>query len=127
MPPQHAGQAPVIKQARALEELLAQGEFAELWRIQLQSATVQESLVLAGAHWEPASSISVDQRYQDGQWRVTIRRKLSGAVSRLGFGENDKYTFGVALNGATRPGGSHWVSLPMTFSVDGDETDFRVE
>ena len=86
------------------QEMLAQGEFAELWRIQLQSSTVEESLVLADTRWEPATSISVEKHYRDGQWDVTISRKLNEAVSRLGFTEEDKYTFGVALNGANNRG-----------------------
>ncbi len=52
-------------------------------------------------------------------------RRMSGTCT--GFSEEDRYTFGVALNGATTQGGSHWVSLPMTFSFDGDETDFKAE
>ncbi|MCB1710871.1 MAG: hypothetical protein KDI10_19365 [Halioglobus sp.] len=43
------------------------------------------------------------------------------------FAPGGKYTFGVALHGAGNPGGKHWVSLPMTLSFDGDETDFKVE
>jgi predicted CXXCH cytochrome family protein len=109
---------------QALEKMMARGEFAELWRIQLQSSAVERSQVLAETRWEQANSISVDKSYRDGQWNVTIRRKFNDAENEPGFTEEDKYTFGVALNGATTQGGNHWVSLPMTFSFDGDETDF---
>ena len=122
--PQHPGETALIKDTQALEKMTARGEFAKLWRIQLQSSTVEQSQVLAETRWEQANSISVDKSYRDGQWNVTIRRKLNDAESKPGFTEEDKYTFGVALNGATTQGGSHWVSLPMTFSFDGDETDF---
>jgi predicted CXXCH cytochrome family protein len=122
--PQYPGEAALIKDTQALEKMMARGEFVELWRIQLQSSTVERSLVLAETRWEQANSISVDKRYRDGQWNVAIRRKLNDAESEPGFTQEDKYTFGVALNGATTRGGSHWVSLPMTFSFDGDETDF---
>ena len=127
VPPTHPGEPALIKDTQALEKMVAQGEFAELWRIQLQSSTVEQSLVLAETRWEPAKSISVDKSYRNGQWSVTIRGKLNDAEGRPGFTEGDKYTFGIALNGATTGGGSHWVSLPMTFSLDGDETDFKAE
>jgi hypothetical protein len=38
-----------------------------------------------------------------------------------------RYTFGMALHGADRSGAEHWVSLPMTFSLDGDDTDFLAD
>jgi nitrate/TMAO reductase-like tetraheme cytochrome c subunit len=123
--PQLPGETAVIKDTQALEEMIAQGEFADLWRIQLQSSTVEQSMVLAETRWEQATSISVEKHYRDGQWNVTIRCKLNDAGSRTVFTEQGKYTFGVALNGATTRGSSHWVSLPMTFNVDGDETDFK--
>ena len=125
--PQRTGQPALIKDTSALEEMMARGEFAELWRIQLQSNTAEQSLVLAEARWEPANDISIDKSYRDGRWNLVIRRKLQNTENRLGFTKKDKYTFGIALNGASTPGGSHWVSLPMTFSFEGDETDFKVE
>jgi hypothetical protein len=43
------------------------------------------------------------------------------------FTPDGKYTFGIALHGAVNPAGRHWVSLPLTMSFAGDETDFKVE
>jgi predicted CXXCH cytochrome family protein len=123
---QDRGQLASLEDSSTLGEMMAGGEFAEVWRIRLQSPSAEQRLVVTGSRWEPADDISIDKHYSNGRWHLVIRRKLQNAENWMGFSKGDKYTFGIALAGASAPGSSHWVSLPMSFSFDGDETDFKV-
>ena len=121
------GQPAIIKDQAALDQLLAAGEFAEMWRVQLQSGVVQRSLILANSDLQPTNLISINKSYRDGHWQVALRRKMDNTMAGVSFSVGNKYTFGIALNGATNLAGKHWVSLPMTLSFGGDDTDFSAE
>ena len=124
---QRIGQPSLVKDKAALARLLSDGDFVEMWRVQLASGTVETATLLADVNWQPAKLIEINKSYIDGQWTVELRRPLGNTTGRKGFTAEGKYTFGVALHGAGNPGNKHWVSLPLTFSFKGDETDFKVE
>ena len=58
---------------------------------------------------------------------MRLRRSLTGMPGTITFDREGKYTLGIALNGQENSGGRHWVSLPLTLSLPGNETDFRAE
>jgi predicted CXXCH cytochrome family protein len=124
---QQVGQPSIIKAEAALAELMAAGEFVELWRIQLASGRVEVASVLADVAWQSKNLIQINKSYSDGAWNVAIRVPLNNTQSLHPFNREGKHTFGIALHGANNPGGRHWVSLPMTLDFAGDETDFKVE
>ena len=124
---QRIGQAAIIRNTAELDQLLLQGEFAEMWRIQLHSTAVERSVVLADAKWQPADLIQINKSYSGGRWSMELKRKMQDTGAGVNFDSETKYTFGVALNGAENPAGLHWISLPMTLSFGGDDTDFTAE
>lgn len=121
------GQPAIIKGDAELDQLLMQGEFAEMWRVQLHSDKVETSTVLAEAPWQLTNLIQINKTYRDGRWVVELQRKMEDTAAGVNFDAGEKYTFGIALNGAKNSAGSHWVSLPMTLSFGRDDTDFTAE
>ena len=77
--------------------------------------------------WQPEKLIQINKSYQNGQWRLALRRNMHNTKIGLSFIPVSKYTFDIALNGASNPGHDHWVSLPLALSFGGDETDFTAE
>ncbi|MBP6701602.1 MAG: NapC/NirT family cytochrome c [Halioglobus sp.] len=124
---QRVGQPSMTKSAAELEALQAEGNFVEMWRVRLASGQVEVAALLADVSWQPSNLIQINKNYMDGWWTVALVTPLNNTASLKPFAPDGKYTFGVALHGAANPGGKHWVSLPMTLSFTGDETDFKVE
>ena len=116
-----------IKDAAALQQLREAGIFAEMWRIPLHSATLERTLLLADAGPLPEKLISINKQYKKGLWSVVLRYRLDNTSGGVDFTNQAEYTFGIALNGAANPGHGHWVSLPLTLSFGGEETDFTAE
>jgi DmsE family decaheme c-type cytochrome len=122
------GKPAIVRDAAALRELMAQDKFAVLWRVELASGKADAATVLEDVHWQSAAPIRASTSYRNGQWTVKIRRAMKSQPAQLmQFDPDGKYTFGIALHGADNPGGKHWVSLPLTFSYSGDDTDFKVD
>jgi hypothetical protein len=71
--------------------------------------------------------IQINKSHTKGHWTVALTAPLNNTNSLKPFTPDGKYTFGIALHGAVNPAGRHWVSLPLTMSFAGDETDFKVE
>jgi predicted CXXCH cytochrome family protein len=124
---QQIGRPPIIKNSAELEQLMSQQAFVEIWRIPLHSPTVERALVLADTKWQATDLIQINKSYSDGRWRLELRRKMQDTGMMLGFDTNKRYTFGLALNGADNHGGNHWVSLPITLSFGGNNSDFTAE
>lgn len=124
---QRMGQPSITKDQRELDQLMAEGEFVELWQIQLESTTLERALLLDDLHLQPASVIQASRTYKDGQWTLVLRSNMHNTAAGISFRPNNKYTFGIALNSPGNAGGRHWVSLPMTFSVHGDDTNFKAQ
>lgn len=124
---QELGQPAVRKSDEDLAALLSQGQFAELWRIQLDADEVETAIVLADTKTRLTKLIEVNKSYANGHWRVALRRKMDNTKAGLSFFPKNKYTFGIALNGAQNAAGGHWVSLPRTLSFAGDDTDYIAE
>ncbi len=121
------GQPAIVKGEAELEALMSEGVFAELWRVPLQGEGAQRALVLADARLAPTDLIYINKTFRDGRWRVALRREMNHTESGVSFNAPDNYTFGIAIHGAGNPGGSHWVSLPLTLSFGGIDTDFTAE
>jgi predicted CXXCH cytochrome family protein len=124
---QRIGSPAIPKESTALKQLMTEGAFVELWRVELASGTVTRAHVLDDVHWQTDSMIWINKTYTDGQWKVTLRRKMGDTKQGMGFTREGKYTLGIALNGDNNPKGKHWVSLPLTLSLSDDDTDFTVE
>jgi len=123
---QQIGLPAISKSEDALSMMVQEGQYAELWRITLGAdAVASEARVLAGIDWLDNNQLSADARFDQGRWQVTLRRPLNGLPGTLSFSEEGKYSLGIALNGQDNPGGRHWVSLPLSLSLPGNDTDFR--
>ncbi len=122
------GQPALLKSDEELAQLVQEGNFAELWRIRLGAEpSFEVGTVLAGIDWQENSPLSGSASFNDGRWTVSLRRPMAGAPGTVSFEPEGKYTVGLSLSGQSNPGGRHWVSLPHSFSLAGDETDFKVD
>lgn len=121
------GRPAIVRDATELEQLVAQGSVAEIWRLNLATGALHSAGLLAGTAWEASDLMQVNKTYHEGHWRVVLRRRLDHSGSGLRFTTERKYTFGIALNGAENGGGKHWVSLPLTLSFGGEGTDFTAK
>lgn len=121
------GMTAPAKNASELGQLMSAGGFVTLWKLELGTGKLEVATLLEGLDWLPSNLIQIKESYMDGSWAVELRAPLNNTSINKPFSRDGKYTFGVALSGAGNPGGEHWVSLPMTFSFAGDETDFKVE
>ena len=124
---QMIGRPPIIKDRAELDALLADNNFVEMWRVQLAGGKLETSALLDKVNFKPAQGMTVDTNYSNDRWRVTIVRPLGPVAELKNFNSDTRYTLGIALHGANNPGGQHWVSLPMTLSFRGFDTDFTAE
>lgn len=124
---QSVGRPAIIKPEEELASLVEQGEFAELWRLKLDSGEFRRSQILTKTNWLATKLISINKSYGDGQWTVELRHKMVDTENGISFVPGRKYTFGIALSGKDNPGARHWTSLPLTLSFGGDATDFTAE
>ncbi len=124
---QRIGQSPVVKSAADLETLLAEGNSVAMWRVRLATGKIEVAALLADVSWQSTDLIQINKNYVDGYWTVALTAPLNNTALLKPFTVDGRYTLGIALHGAANPGGKHWVSLPMSLSFSGDETDFKVE
>lgn len=121
------GQPAIVRSSEELARLEAEGQFAEIWRLDLQSGELDTAVLLADTPWAPSKLIEIKASADTSTRTVVFTRMLGNTQTGLDFTPGEKYTLGVALGGADNPGAKHWVSLPMTLSLGGDDTDFTAE
>jgi predicted CXXCH cytochrome family protein len=120
------GRPPMMQDTDTLSRMRATGEFAELWRAVLNGGNVDSVATYAVLdRRNPANDgVTATGSYANGRWRVVFRRPLADPAKPI---VADKvYTFGVAIHGDGKSGAQHWVSLPLTFGLDGLGADFSV-
>jgi predicted CXXCH cytochrome family protein len=124
---QGIGQPAQRRPGAELTALVEQGNVVEFWQINLNGgqASATAAALLAEPIRDHSSRLSASASHEQGIWTVSVRRPLAAGLKP--FRADAKYTLGIALNGAANPGGRHWVSMPMTLSLGGDDTDFRVD
>lgn len=127
---QSIGRPAVFKSATELNDLRERGNFVEIWKADLngtKDATIAGGTVLEQLSWSANSPLKGSAKFDRGQWTATFRRPLQGGPGHSkSFLPDTEYTFGVALRGADSKPGQHWVSMPLTFSLNSLETDFIV-
>lgn len=118
------GKPRVLKSDRELQAEITAGNFAELWAIDLQGGGLTVSTLLSDISPLDETGITADVAFRVGTWSATIRRPTSPPAPLQPVAAGRRFTFGVALHGMGRTGREHWVSLPMTLSLDSEDTDF---
>jgi predicted CXXCH cytochrome family protein len=121
------GQAALLRSPAELEALRAAGEYAEMWRLNLASGKTETALVLDTSLWRPTTLIEINSWSEEGSRKVVFTRPLDNTETGLSFVPGQRYTVGVSLSGTENRGEKHWVSLPMTLSFGGNDTDFTAE
>ena len=120
------GRPALLHDEQTLSTMRTEGRAVELWRarvadaqlVDLESFTVLEARVEDSASKVAASA----GRGEANRWYVTFSRPLTDPVLPIIAGQS--YTFGIAVHDPGMTGAQHWVSLPLTFSLDGTHTDF---
>jgi predicted CXXCH cytochrome family protein len=120
--------------ADVLASMRADGAYVELWRATLDGgnagqddaagATVETFAVLDARAPDPTSRVSAVATTANGRTVVTFARAIDDPIKPLVPGRT--YTLGVAVHAPGQSGPDHWVSLPLTLSLDRDDTDLVV-
>jgi predicted CXXCH cytochrome family protein len=118
------GQPAITRSDEELEAEISAGNFAELWSVDLRQGSITVSTLLAGISPLEAPGLVAEVSFSDGRWTAILRRPMSPDAPLLALAPGRAYTFGIALHGKGRTGSAHWVTLPMTLSMDNDDTDF---
>lgn len=124
---QRIGMPAQFKPQAELDKLIAAGGYVEMWQLTLAqngSAGARSATVLDSVHWADRTRLDSVASYKNGRWTVSFTRPLDGASGEKAFIAGKLYTFGVALQGAGQETAAHWVSLPMTFSLNSKDSDF---
>jgi len=119
------GRPPLEQDAETLSGMVSAGEYVELWVANLDEGglgSLDVYRILDGLTPLADTGITARARFADGRWRVTFRRPLDREPKPIVAGQ--VYTLGVAVHGDGKSGADHWVSLPVTVSLDGFDTDF---
>ena len=86
----------VFKPETSREEAMAEGDFAEIWQIDLSQGSGRVGTVLEEIRWLDDGTIRANARYEDGQWRAEFRRPLRPAAPLLPMATNRRYTSSMA-------------------------------
>jgi DmsE family decaheme c-type cytochrome len=119
------GRPAINHDAATLERMKADGQYVELWKAELASGGLSALKVYRILEKREAVAdlpVSASANYTGGRWTVTFRRAVTDSVKPLVAGQ--VYTLGVAVHGDGKSGPEHWISLPLTVSLDGFDTDF---
>lgn len=120
------GRPPIDQPPETLTRMHNAGVYVELWQVSLQGAdSGRLSVFEILEHQQPvadSAAVSASAIQTDAGWQVTFSRALQDPVKPLIPGK--VYTFGIAIHGDDAQGAEHWVSLPLTVSLDGLDTDF---
>jgi len=119
------GRPPLVKDEETLARMVSAGEYVELWVANLDQGglgSLEVYRILDSMQPLADAPVSATASYADGRWRVTFRRAMDDARKPI-VADRD-YTLGVAIHGDGKSGAEHWVSLPVTVSLDGFDTDF---
>lgn len=122
------GRPALVKDQATLNEMLNSGHAIEMWRANLNSGglgNVETASILAQRKANPSALVNASANYNDGVWNVVFRKPLTDSGKAITSGKT--YTFGYAIHGNDESGAKHWVSLPMTFSLDSIDSDFIVK
>jgi predicted CXXCH cytochrome family protein len=124
---QQVGRPAIVADRDTLDALAAAGKLAEIWRLDLAGGKFRIAPLLDGTPWQERDLIHVNKRYDQGRWTVAMTRQLHDTGTGFLVLPGRRYTFGIALHGIGQSGAKHWVSLPLTLSFGGDDTDFTAE
>ena len=121
------GQPAIVHSKDELAQLYEDKQFAEIWRLSLESAKLETAVLLEATPWESSKLIEIKSSSEGTTRKVVFRRQLDNTDAGLIFLPGQRYTLGIALSGEKNREGKHWVSLPMTLSFGGNDTDFTAE
>ena len=114
-----------FKGSAALASMLKEGHYVEMWRALLKGGAldkVETSYILDKRKLDDKARVKAVAAYDKGRWTVTFAKPLTGSGKEITAGKT--YTLGYAIHGKGIDAAGHWVSLPMTFSLDDIHTDF---
>jgi len=124
---QRIGKPAQVQPRGELDKRITAGEYVEMWQLTLAqngSAVARSAIVLDSISWSAQSGLHGKANFRDGRWTVSFTRPLAAGSGEKTFVAGKQYTFGVALQGAHQEAAAHWVSLPMTFSLSSNDSDF---
>jgi cytochrome c-type protein NapC len=114
-----------------LEELFANGNLLEYWQIKLNPnspLSIDEGYILDKRHVDNTHHVDARYDYQNGRWRLELRRALNtNSSAHKTLQDGKKYTIGFALHDDYVKGRYHYVSLGRTFTTDGAAANLRVQ
>lgn len=119
------GRPAIVYDEATLARMRADGDAVELWQAKVVNGVLkalETFTVLEARDPDAEAPVTANARAAGDRTSVTFSRPLADGVKPIVSGEI--YTIGVALHDPGMSGVAHWVSLPLTFSLDRDDTDF---
>ncbi len=108
-----------------LEAMRAKGEFVDLWRAELSNGQINEVKrfsILETRTQTDSGNLKASGEYENGQWTITFTRPMADNIKPID--EHSILTFGVAVHQKGQSAAQHSVSLPLTISIDGKDSNF---
>ena len=119
------GTPSILHDKTTLSEMRKKGQFVELWRATLDQGkfdSVSRYSILDERKEAAVGDLSARGSFNNGTWTVTFSKPINDRSKPI---LSDKsVTFGIAIHGDGESAAKHRVSLPMTVSFDGTDTDF---
>jgi len=119
------GTPAILHDKTYLDSMRARGDFVDLWRAKLsvgRIAEVKRYSILETRSQSGKGALKANGEYKNGQWTITFTRPITDTVKLIN--KDAVLTFGIAIHHKGQSGAEHSVSLPMTISVNGEDTDF---
>ncbi len=121
-----SGGGDALKPASDLASLRAAGYFFEYWQAELnpgQPAKAEDGIIFDKRTQSP-DAVSANATFANGNWSVTLSRKLAGTAGQISFAPGVPYTVSFALLAGHTTGRFHYVSNVRDFSIDSGSGDF---
>jgi len=119
------GMPAIVHDEVVLNSMRSKGEFVELWRAKLANGAVNEVKrysILETRTQTNTNGVKAEGGFKDGKWTITFIRPIADSVKPIN--NNSLITFGIAIHHKGQSGAQHSVSLPVTISSSGEDSDF---
>jgi hypothetical protein len=116
-----------IKSDAELDALRVSGVFLEYWQAKLNKGaepTPAQGIVLAARNPIKEPEVTATGGFENGQWIVTLARKMNPGAPYKPIAAGKTYTFGISVHAGHTAKRFHYVSLENTMVLDSGKADF---
>jgi cytochrome c-type protein NapC len=120
------GGGDALKPAADLAKLRADGYFMEFWQAQLNPGQPAKALdgLIFDKRTEAPDAVAAEATFANGNWSVTLSRKMAGSADQISFAAGVHYVVGFAIHAGHTAKRFHYISNERDFSIDSGSGDF---